>query len=50
MHAWTVRVEESPNLDWQIVLSMVRKEQRLCATLALVVARPVPDGIDVPPV
>jgi hypothetical protein len=38
MHAWAIGIEDAHNLDIQSVLTVVVKEQRFGATLALVVA------------
>src|SRR4029077_15366920 len=50
MHVWPVGVEYARNLDLEVVLTKVVEEQRLRAPLALVVARPRADRIDVAPI
>src|SRR5215831_2232768 len=50
MHARTVGVEDARNLDAHPVLLAIAEEQRLGTTLAFVVARPGPYGIDVAPI
>ena len=50
VHARSVGVEDSHDLDVEPVLAVIVEEQGLGAALALVVARRGPDRIDVAPV
>ena len=49
-HARAVSIEDARHLDLQPMLTIVIKEQRFGAALALVIARARADGIDSPPV
>jgi len=48
MHAWSIGIENTHNLDIQSVLTVVVKEQRFGTTLALVVAERIPIGFTFP--
>jgi hypothetical protein len=50
MHARAVGVEDPHDANIDLVFAVVVEEERLGATLALVVARPLADGIHVAPV
>src|SRR5262245_35939374 len=50
MHTWTVGIEDARDLDLQFVLAVIVEEQRLGATLSLIVAGTRTDRIDIAPV
>src|SRR6185295_9539879 len=50
MHAWPIGVEDTGDLDAQIAPVPIGEEQALRATLALVIAGPQADRIDVAPI
>lgn len=50
MHARTIGIEYPGDLDAQLMLAVIVKEQRLCAALAFIIARPEADRIDIAPV
>src|SRR5262245_48010681 len=50
MHAWTVSIEDACDLDLELMLAVIVEEQRLGATLSLIVAGTRTDRIDIAPV
>jgi hypothetical protein len=50
MHAWPIGVEDTSDFDAHLVLAPISEEQALRAALALIIARPYADRIDIAPV
>src|SRR6266446_2440526 len=50
MHAWAVSIENSRDLDRDLVLPVIVEKKCLGASLSLVIAGAHPDWIDTPPI